>query len=540
MSDVNVDLVAELKSVFSELEALEAVYKRSKISFFHPIGQQPHFFAASLANVRLVLGSNRSGKSVTGACEASAHAMGYRPWLPLDHPDRIVRLPSGDPIPVPNVGRVLGENFPVSVEQTLWPKFKEWMPESEIKSVKRGQRGYVEKIELNNGSVIHFMAYKQDVEVFEGTNGHWAWFDEPPPRSIYIAINRGLIDFGGHCWLTMTPLVQPWTHDDIFSKANDPDGKVKVFSFSIWDNCIDNGGYLTRSAIEDFLSKLRPEERESREHGRYAHLTGLIFKEWRPEAPYWIDPFDIPASWPRVCVIDPHPRKPVAVTWIAYSPSGIKYVYRDMWREDLVTIREVSDAIKEAEGWGTGLQEPVAMRIIDDSSQQTERTSGESVFLRFAKEGIRCRKAHKRNYWGGIDAIHDDLRIDSEWHAPGLVIFNTCAEVKNNFLRFCYADWKNSRQEDEKGPRQEVRKTDDDFIDCIRYAYMMSLDHKMLTGMVRTTPYLQDTQQDGLRTTINIPGAHAGMRRKERQKWRTQRSSGLTRDSLWSGTTNKY
>lgn len=522
------NLIHDLQVLYKELELLNVLYEKNKIAFFRPIGQQPKFFESSTAEIRLALGSNRSGKSVCGAAESVSHAKGFRPWLPEGHPHRIVRLPNGDPIPVPNVGRVLGENFPVSIEQTIWPKIKEWLPEADIAQVKRGQRGYVEKVVLRNGSVIHFMAYKQDIEVFEGTSGYWAWFDEPPPRNIFVAVRRGLIDHGGHVWLTMTPLARPWTYDEIFAKAGDPDGRVRVFTFSIWDNCIDNGGYLSRQAIQSFLDSLRPDEREAREHGRYIHLTGRVFKEWLPEPPFYVDSFEVPKSWPRVCIIDPHPRKPVAVTWIAYSPSGKKYVYRCLWDESLTTIAAVAERIHKLEKEGTGFAEPVVLRLIDTSANQHEKTSGATVMTRFAENGIFCRGAYKKNYWAGIDAMHEDLWRKNDWDDPQLVIMNNCPPVKDNFLKFCFAEWKTSGQEEAMGRRQDVRKTDDDFIDCIKYAYQARLDYKNLSVNMPNSGYLEDSDSPYM-TTINMPGTHPGMRRQERQEWRTRRNSGLMR-----------
>ena len=101
LSEDQIHLQNDLKELWKELEVLEEAYRGSKISFYQPIGQQPEFHAASECSVRLVLGSNRSGKSVAGVVEAIANSLGYRPWLAEDHPDRIVRLTNGEPIPGP-------------------------------------------------------------------------------------------------------------------------------------------------------------------------------------------------------------------------------------------------------------------------------------------------------------------------------------------------------------------------------------------------------------------------------------------------------
>ncbi|MHC5059235.1 MAG: terminase large subunit domain-containing protein, partial [Planctomycetota bacterium] len=374
-----------LLDLWRDLEALEGAYRGSKISFYQPIGQQPEFHSADRSSVRLVLGSNRSGKSVAGVVEAIANSLGYRPWLAEDHPDRIVRLTNGEPIPVPNVGRVIAQNFEQAVVQTIWPKFEEWAPKGQYK-IKRDNRGIPKQIIWKNNSKVHFMSNDQDDMAFEGTNGHWVWADEPIDYSKYIGLKRGLIDFSGHMWMTMTPLSQPWIADVIANRANDPDGNVKLFKFSIWDNCQENGGHLRREDIEEFLSDLREEELEARLHGNFLHLAGRVYKEWEPESPYWVPAFDIPDAWPRVCVIDPHPRKPIAVLWAAVNPDGQWFVYRNLFDNRLKTVSDVAARVKELEGWTCGEDgawhrgggaEQVCLRIIDSSANEQERTSGD-------------------------------------------------------------------------------------------------------------------------------------------------------------------
>lgn len=523
----NPALLAELLDVWKDLTALEEAYRGSKISFYQPIGQQPEFHSADAASVRLVLGSNRSGKSVAGVVEAIANSLGYRPWLPEDHPDRVVRLTNGDPIPVPNVGRVIAQNFEQAVVQTIYPKFEEWAPRGQYR-VKRDNRGIPKQIIWKNGSVVHFMSNDQDDMAFEGTNGHWVWADEPIDYSKYVGLKRGLIDFSGHMWMTMTPLTQPWIADVIANRANQPDGSVRLFKFSIWDNCTENGGHLRREDIEEFLSDLREDELEARLHGNFLHLAGRVFKEWQPERPHWIPAFDIPDTWPRVCVIDPHPRKPIAVLWAAINPDEQIIVYRSLFDPKLKTVSDVADKMKELEGWtrdergrwlrGTAA-EPVAMRIIDNSANEQERTSGDTIWKRFAAEQIWCALAKKRNAQAGYDAIHDALKVRTEWAEPGLVVFDCCAEVKHDFLNFCYDDWATNKQRELKGEKQDYRKLDDDFIDCIRYIYQMGISYRALRGELTRQGDRYTEEHDGLGM---MSGQHSGMTRKERQEWRTR------------------
>lgn len=474
-----------LESLYRQLLALDAVYRTQKIVTFRPNPNskgQNQFFKDQTARIRLALGDNRSGKSVCGVVEAGAHSLGYRPWLPKDDPNYWVRLCDGRKIPVPNIGRIVAQDYQQAIRQNIWAKIQEWWPKGWY-TVRCDNRGIPVEITWKNGSKIYLMSDDQDDDVFEGTNGHWFWADEPIGYAKYIGLKRGLIDFNGHCWLTLTPLSQPWIADVIESRANDPDGEVKAYRFLVSDNLREAGGHVDKASVDSFIQDLREDERAVRIGGQWAHLTGRVFPEWRPEPPYWIEPFDIPPTWPRICVIDPHPRKPVAVMWCAISPDNQKYVYRELWDSNLRTIADVAARMKKLEG-----DEPIAMRLIDPSSHEQERTSGESIRQRFAACGIYTLPAAKKNIQAGLDSIHEGLKLVYDWSEPNLVVFNTCPMVKQNFLRFVWDDYRTSKDRDIKGLRQEVRKTDDDFIAALRYIYQAGATYTMLKRELREQP----------------------------------------------------
>lgn len=514
--------LAELHDLINEIDAIEALYSTNKILFYRPLpcGDQKRFFHHQESAVRLVLGSNRSGKTASGTAEGVAHVLGYRPWLAEDDPLRIVRLPGGRPIPVPNIGRVLAQNYRQAINQTIWPKWQEWFPSHMIKRIVRNAQGIPTELYATNGSIVYFMSDDQDDLAFEGAAGHWAHIDEPCGYRKYTGLKRGLVDHGGHLWLTMTPLGAFWLNETVVERAETPGSGVTLFKFSIWDNIIEKGGYLTKEAVNEFLSDLREDELEARLHGNFIQLAGRVYKEWEPREPFWIDPHDIPPSWPRVVVIDPHPRKPVAVCWLAVNPDNQVYVYRELYDRKLKTIADVAKRIHELETDEDGRREPVVTRIIDSSSKDPERTSGTNVKNDFWEHGIRCQLAHKRNAQSGYDKIHEALKKGPyEWDEPMLIVFKCCTTVKSNFMNFAFDDWQSSKQRDLMGEKDAIRKTHDDFIDCIRYYYQAKLDYWSLKAMMRQheakekADELEDMKN---KFKIGMPGNHTGYARGRR------------------------
>lgn len=506
-----------LDQLLVELHAIDKAFRDHKIVFFKPLphGDQNRFFQDQLMNVRLVLGSNRSGKTVLGVTEAIAHSLGYRPWLSYTHPLRIVKLPGGDAIPVPNTGRILAQSYEQSIRQTIMEKFYEWAPKGLIKTIEKNTRNIPTCIIWTNGSKIYLMSNDQDDMMFEGPAGHWFWVDEPCDRAKYVGLKRGLVDHNGHCWLTLTPLTQPWINDEIVARAGDPGSGVQMYRLSIWDNCVENGGYLRRDAIESFLSDQNEEELEARLHANFLHLAGRVYKSWEPKQPFWIEPFAIPPSWPRVMLCDPHGNKPLALMWAAISPSQRIFVYRAVYDSKLKTIADAADFIKEVERWQSPSApgpdaEIMALRIIDWSAESGERTSGTSVRKAFQEHGLIFHKANKHNAAYGYDAIHTALKLKREWDEPQLVVFNTCSPVKQNFMNFCRDDWANRRQEELKGPKEGYRKKDDDFIDLIRYIFQHKLAYSSLKSMAQHAADAQEEEIMVRGRMFNRPGMRTG------------------------------
>lgn len=227
------------RQLFLKVRAIKDTIGKRKLFYYCPIGNQPKFHKAGSTEIRVVFGGNRSGKTTAGAAEAVAHALGYRPWLPKTDPHYHIRNAAGNPIQVPSIGRIIGENFEVSVVQTIHPKIMEWAPAGSIVHIQKNARGVPVRYDFANKSVIHLLSNDQDDRAFEGPAGHWAWFDEPTTQRKFNGIRRGLVDYDGTCWMTMTPLAEPWINETLVSKANEPDGRIEVFYFSIWDNCTD-------------------------------------------------------------------------------------------------------------------------------------------------------------------------------------------------------------------------------------------------------------------------------------------------------------
>jgi hypothetical protein len=490
-------LLKKLQKIDEELRKAEELKKTHPIFFFKPIGNQYKFFESRARN-RYVFGSNRSGKSVIGTVELIACAMGYRPWLPEDHPDYWVRMGTGEKIPVPNVGFHLVENLNTSGKMIFLKKMEEWLPR-EWGRVKVNSYGQPVSVHFTNGSVCHVYSQNMDIDSLEGPNGHYFSCDEPPKQTYWNAIKRGLVDFDGIAWITATPLKASHFMAELMKEASgDKEGKHhQLISLSIHDNRKSRGGHLPDEAVDAFIDSLPADEIESRVYGRPKHLAGAVYKKWMDAPPYCIDPFDIPPDWPRIMCFDPAEQKPMAAVWIAISPDNKWYIYRDLYESSLITTKHVADWVKQAEGWtqrddGTWFQgpnaEPVVMRLIDTSGNKLERTSGATVAQGLGEEGIYCCNAFKGNFAGGIDRVKKmlDFEPQYEWDTgPQMVTFNTCLRVRHEFMNYIFAPQSSQARATGADPSGKPLATNDDCMDCVRYLAVTQATYSGLMSLMK-------------------------------------------------------
>ena len=501
MSDVtNADLEKafdELKAMNADLEKLDKLHRTHKILFYEPIGEQHKFFSSS-ARTRCVFGSNRSGKSVVGTLELISAAIGYRPWLPPEHPDRIVTLGDGTPMPVPNVGFHLLENFNTSGKMIFLAKMAEWLPKDWGK-VKTNSQGQPVSVNFKNGSVCHIYSQQMDINALEGPNGHYFSCDEPPKENFWIAIRRGLVDFDGISWITATPIKASYFMAELMEKCDEDESgeNYDLITLNIYDNMKSRGGYLPDRAVHEFVSSLPPDEVEARVYGRPKHLAGAVYKEWMDAPPYCVEPFEIPEDWPRIMAIDPAERKPLAAVWIAISPDNKWYIYRDCYSAALVTTKQFADHVKSVEGWkqrhdGTWYPgseaEPVAFRLIDTAGNKMERSSGYSIATALRNEDIYVMNAVKQDFAGGIDRVRSMLSFDPEYEwdtGPQLVTFNTCRRVAHEFKNYIWQQATSQHKSSGADLKDKPLSSNDDCQDCIRYLAVSQATYHGLMGLLR-------------------------------------------------------
>lgn len=470
LNKVDVDKLGddELSAVIEALETL---------SVQTPLDYQPHakqlVFHTADEKIRLLSGGNRSGKTEAGVWEDVAHATGLYPdWFPVSNR-----------IPGPSRGRVIVTDFKKGArvfEEKLW----KWLPRDLVEDVKRTQTGTIERVLVKHKSggisEIELMSHEQDDDVFEGWSGHWAHFDEPPPREKFIATLRGLIDFAGRCWLTLTPISQPWLYDEFVSKANTEFGRIFFLQVDMWDNAKSRGGYLDDAEIAFFETTLKEDEKEARLHGRFKHLTGLVYKEFDP-AIHVISKSKVKVKpeWPKYFVCDPHDRKPHFGIWATVDPLGQIFIIDEIKFPG--TIQQFSKQILLRELMNKaefGIDPMTVIRIGDPNKMITPTAVTGTTFLQeFASHGLYFLVNVNNDITLGHLAVQEKLWYDkskglSSTNKPKLFFLKeNTAECVRYMQLYVWDDWKGGAK-DTRGPKEKPQESFKDFPDTVRYLVM--------------------------------------------------------------------
>lgn len=295
-------------------------------------------------------------------------------------------------------------------------------------------------------STITFKSYEQGREAFQGTEQDGIWLDEECDEGIY---NECLIRTmatgsfkGGIMMLTFTPL-SGWS--DVVAKFLDPEECRKSHSFVIqmgWDDA----PHLSEQSKAEMLAHLPPHQRDARTKGVPQLGSGAIYPIGESEVS--VNPFDIPAYWPRVFGLDVGWNRTAAI-WLAVDrEADTVYAYQQHYQAH----SEPGDntrAIKARGAWIPG--------VIDPASRGRSQVDGSQLIEQYQNLGLELSPA--------VNAV--DAGIYEVWErlvSGRLKIFASLADFWKEFRVY---------RRDEKG---RVVKKNDHLMDALRYGIKSGLE----------------------------------------------------------------
>ena len=230
------------------------------------------------------------------------------------------------------------------------------------------------------------------------------------PKQIKSSTNPGGI---GHGWVKRR-FVDPSPPRSAFIGE---DGMERIFIPSL----LDDNAFLMKSdpQYKSRLLALPERERKALLYGDWNIFEGQYFTEFSARA-HVTEPFEVPSSWRKYRTID-YGLDRLVCLWIAISPDGCAYVYREFCESGL-PIGDSAKAICERTPKGEDIYATLAPPDLFARSQETGKTKASL----FSEHGVTFTKTSNDRETGWL-AIKE-LLID-RGGGPKLKIFSFCTEL---------------------------------------------------------------------------------------------------------------
>lgn len=371
-------------------------------------------------------------------------------------------------------------------------EIRKWFPKNKFNFQKNGL-DYFSRLTTDNGWTVSFKTYDQEPSQFESDKVGVIIFDEPPPKDIFKACMARL-SLGGIVIMAMTPLTKSaWVADDLLPQA-EGDGTVYVLYADIESNCREHGvrGRLSHEQITWLLSQYDEDEIEARAHGKFMHLSGIVFKGLSVEKHHPVIPegkeFN-QKDYRIIQVFDPHDAYPPFSVWFAVdrclhvqaideyprlSESKGQY-FHQIKGFNKTTKEVVQEFIRvEKENHWDGKE---IMRVIDPNfGNQMKQTVGLKLHQFYSK----CAKElnYPMRFRVNVnDSIEDGHALIREWLKPtpdGDVRFTISDRCPNLWYHFTHYTWKSrvGKKLEEDGAGEKVTERFKAGIDVTRYLFM--------------------------------------------------------------------
>lgn len=397
------------------------------------------FFASGAKYTeRAIIAANRVGKTEgIGAYEATLHLTGQYPdwWQGKRFSKPTKAWAAGDtsktvreiiqdklygPFNEPGTGMIPGD---LLVHRTLKQGVSEAVDTIYVRHASGGMSQLVLK------------SFDQRRISFQGTAQDFIWLDEEPPEDIYTECLLRLMTTGGFLSLTFTPL-NGWSA--VVNKFYDQQQREDGGRFCItatWDDA----PHLSEEVKEKLFKSLPPHQRDARAKGIPALGSGAIYPIG--ESDITVEPFEIPAHWPRAFGMDVGWNRTAAI-WGARDPeSGMIYLYAEHYYAHSEP-GENARAIRARGEWIPG--------VIDPAARGRSQVDGEQLLQNYLDLGLDVEPADNSREAG--------IYLVWEMYVSGkLKVFKSLANFLNEFRRY-------RRDEDGK-----IVKENDHLQDAKRY-----------------------------------------------------------------------
>jgi hypothetical protein len=510
----------ELKAAMSSvLDAQKLHRKENAILYYEPVSETAWQVHQSTAKICGVSGGNRSSKTESCIAEIVMLATGMMPER--FRTDPVFRSKFRGPIQV----RIVVESLINTLWPAILPKFQwfkwlgtgtpggdmghwGWLPKSCL--VKQDWDKSFSKTErclrmicrdpdnpkkVLGESTIHFMSKDNDPEDFASGEFHIVLEDEPPTEAIHRENQTRVQSVNGRILLAMTWPDDPtipvtWIFDEVYEPGSPGPNKhpqIDWFELDSRDNA-----HTMKEGLEFNMSQWSQEMIAVRVRGEPMRMSSRVHPLFTDRTSWWcficnqecyVEDISNPlckgcgnklvASYlhvraerpqmhcPVVYVLDPHPRKPHMMIWVAVTPEDDYFQLAECQVEG--TPGQVHEKVTDIE---REMKMDVRVRLMDPNMGASAPGVRRGITWQseFSEVGLRCNFADDSG--AGQQRVNELLRPDRDTFRPRMQVHESCSATIRQFKRY---QWDNYKVGAEKGLKEVPRAVDDDFPTLWKY-----------------------------------------------------------------------
>lgn len=429
----------------------------NKAKYYIPNGKAEEFIRLVGADEKFVcmfVGANGTSKTATGANIVANILYGAQSdWF---------KHPLFEKFPYIKKGRIISD--PTTLKEKIVPELQKWFPANESNKIpvanyetaKEG-KNFVSKFRTNTGWEVDLMSNEQDVKEFESVDLGFVWFDEPPPKAIFLA-TVARMRLGGVIIMTFTPLYHSaWLKDWM----KDHGAELDYVTAEAEDNCKIHGvrGVFEHKHIKRIADSYPEKEKQARVFGKFGHLLGRVHASFDRKV-HVIRPFPInEMDYTTYVALDPHPRVQDHVLYMSVDKDGTKFVTGEILSEGLP--KQLASRMKAFE---QSMNYRMEDRIIDpsaynDDQHREEKSVGSQLFdagLHFIKGSKDLMAGIKRT----DQALDFEMRQGKMVREPEIYVFDTCITFIGQMEEYVWDEYKGRGADDRESKGKPKDKND--------------------------------------------------------------------------------
>lgn len=356
----------------------------------------------------------------------------------------------------------VGQNLDRSIggqQQELWKALPRWMFGAEQTWGAKIGFGMHRKIILPTADggtcLVEFRSADQAPATFEQAKLTGVWCDERIPEEIYNRILPRIIDQDG--WILYSDIPEQWWQLERLVNA-EPTAGVHSEHFSMYDNAHN----LPDGAIDKAAARMTSDERKMRIAGEFMVMAGVVYKEFidkdHREGGHLIDPFPVPAEWPKWRLIDYGASAPTACGWVAIGPNEAIYIYREYYQRNL-SVGANAAAIIAMSNDGDGNPEKYRVTLMDPHAVDPPPITygaAKTISQQYAEAGITSTG------WPFVQTLGEHAmvqRVKFRLENRTVFLFKTCFEFRREFR-----SWKHALDKDGKPKAADAFENDNNHL----------------------------------------------------------------------------